>query len=135
MWACWRMGQGAWWCGTWKTLRNWMSSLQERFAFRNPRSLRWILGIPWHLPGCIHECWGTWLMSLWGYCLSSFKDCGRWGRFLEENKYHSYQQEEQEGGPRDLQAGQFHLGPWEKWCNNYNANKFKTHKGQEVDLE
>lgn len=53
---------------------------------------------------------------------------------LEEKKCHVYLQEGQEGGLRELQAGQLHLRPWEGDRTNDPGNNFYTYEGQERRL-
>lgn len=48
---------------------------------------------------------------LYNLCLIVATERSAWR--LEKSNCHSYIQEGQEGGPRELQAGQAHLDPWE----------------------
>lgn len=50
---------------------------------------------------------------------------------LEESKCHSYLKKVQERGPRELQAGQPHLDPWEGDGAPSPGNHFQIHDQEE----
>lgn len=53
------------------------------------------------------------------------------GGFLEESKCHSYIEEEQEKGSRELEAGQPHLSLWEGGGTAWPGNHIQVHEGEE----
>lgn len=81
-------------------------------------------------------CWVSW----WPCrpLLTIFKKAmvigiGSWG--LKENKYHSFLQEGQEEGFRELQDSQTHLNTLEGDGENHPGNHFKTYDGEKGDWE
>ncbi|KAK4824897.1 hypothetical protein QYF61_021137 [Mycteria americana] len=56
-------------------------------------------------------------------------------KIVERRKCHSYLQEKQEGGPRELEASQHHLDPWEGNGAANPGNHFQAHEGQESHQE
>lgn len=83
----------------------------------------------WHLVVCTHQCWGHWPISEQCHSWISLEDHGDgwvfWG--LEENKYLSCPQEEQEWASRDLLACQPYLSGWEGDERRWGTQWFLTH--------